>query len=309
MRAVRNDGSGPAVVEVDEPGGDGVLLEVAASSICGTDLALMAMGAEGFTYGHEFAGTVDGVAYAVEPLIACGQCAQCAAGATNRCTGGRVNLGIFVDGGLSDRVRVPEGCLVPLPEGLPLASACLVEPAAVAWHGVRLAALEPGQRVAVVGGGSIGLLAAAWARSLGADVDVAARHDHQAERAERLGAGRPDGEYDVVIDAAGSQSGLARCADLARPGATVVLLGVYYDTAPLAGTASLVKELTYTAAMAYGRHDGTREVDEAAALLAGHPEVADALITHRLPLDAAAEAFRLAGDRRAGVVKVVVEPG
>ena len=243
MRAVRNTGSGPAVVQVDEPSGDGVLVEVASSSICGTDLGLVEMGAEGFTLGHEFAGWVDGVAYAVEPLVACQSCEECTAGHTNRCTGGRVNLGIFVDGGLCDRIIVPSRCLVPLPEGLAVGDACLVEPAAVAWHGVRLGGIEPGQRVAVVGGGSIGLLAAAWARSLGAQVDVAARHDHQGVRAEQVGAGHPSGHYDVVIDAAGSASGLARCAELARPGARIVLLGVWTVSSSATGGLLIEKSI------------------------------------------------------------------
>src|SRR5690606_11626223 len=112
-------------------------------------------------------------------------------------------------------VRSPQ--LVPLPAGLDVRDACLVEPAAVAWHGVDRAAVVPGERVVVVGGGSIGLLAVAAARRKGHQVDLDARHPHQIEAGERLGAGRPSGVYDVVIEAAGSESGLARCAELARP--------------------------------------------------------------------------------------------
>jgi 2-desacetyl-2-hydroxyethyl bacteriochlorophyllide A dehydrogenase len=308
MRAVRITGDGVEVTEVDEPEGSGVMVDVVSSSICGTDLGLVAAGLSGFTLGHEFVGTVDGVAYAIEPTIYCGSCPECRVGATQRCVGEHGNLGIFVDGGLADRARVAPTALVALPEGLGPLAGCLVEPAAVSWHGLRRAAVEPGERVVVVGGGSIGLLAVAAAVAMGHPVDLVARHPHQRAAGERLGAGTPSGHYDVVIEAAGSAGGVAEGVELARPGGRMVLLGVFWDTVPVPGPASLVKELTFTPAMAYGRHDGIREVDEAAALLAGRPEIADALITHRFSLDDAAEAFRVATDRSAGAIKVVIEP-
>lgn len=310
MRAVRNTDAGIAVVEVDEPSGPGVRLDVRASSICGTDLGFVAMGVQGFTYGHEFAGVDEnGRAYAVEPTLHCGTCDECARGNTQRCTSPEQgNLGIFRDGGLCDAIVVPDYTLVPLPAALDVRDACLVEPAAVAWHGMRRAAVQPGERVAIVGGGSIGLLAAAAARRMGHQVDVETRHRHQREAAERLGAGEASGLYDVVVDAAGSESGLARAAGLARPEGRVVLLGVYHGLIPFPGVPALVKELTIVNAMAYGRHDGVRETEEVAAMLAEQPDIARTLITHRFPLDDVAEAFRVANDRAAGAIKVVLEP-
>lgn len=308
MRAVRITGDGVAVEEVPEPEGDGLVLEVVSSSICGTDVGLAAMGATGFTLGHEFAGTLDGVTYAVEPTVYCGECEQCRTGHTQRCTGEHGNLGIFMDGGLADRVLVPRTSLVELPDGLDPADACLVEPTAVAWHGMAQAGLHSGERVAVVGGGSIGLLAVAVTRALGHEVDLEARYPHQLEAGERLGAGTASGLYDVVVEAAGSESSVDHCTELARPGGRIVLLGVYFDRIPVPGAVSLVKELSYVNAMAYGRHDGTREVDEAAHLLATEPEIARTLVTHRFELDAAPEAFRVAADRASGARKVVLSP-
>jgi threonine dehydrogenase-like Zn-dependent dehydrogenase len=308
MRAVRIASAAPVLVEVDDPTGDGILLEVASSSICGTDVGLLTMGMEGFTLGHEFAGWVDRVPYAVEPTIWCGRCPECLAGHTQRCVGEHRNLGIFCDGGLSDRILVPAECLVALPDGLAVADACLVEPASVAWHGVRRAAIQAGERVVVVGGGSIGLLAVAAVHSLGHEVAIEARHAHQLAAAEALGAVAASGEYDVVIEAAGSESGLVRCAELARPGGRVIVLGVFYGLVPVPGVSTLVKELSWVGAMAYGRHDGRRDVEEAAALLAAEPAIAATLITHRFGLDEAPEAFRVAGDRRAGAIKVALHP-
>ncbi|SDY31316.1 Threonine dehydrogenase [Saccharopolyspora shandongensis] len=310
MRAVRNTDSGIRVAEVEELGAPGVRLTIASAGICGTDVSFATSGVLGYTYGHEFAGTAsDGACYAVEPTVYCGECDQCRAGHVQRCNAPEHGtLGIFRDGGMCDAVTVAENMLVRLPSGLDVRDACLVEPASVAWHGVRSAALEPGERVAVVGGGSIGLLAAAAARQRGFDVDVEVRHKHQRIAAERLGLGSADGVYDVVIDAAGSEAGLARCAELARAGGRVVLLGVYQHTAPIPGIVSLIKELIYIHSIAYGRHDGVRDTEQAAAMLAGNPEIAQTVITHRFPLDDAAEAFRVASDRASGAIKVVLHP-
>ena len=312
MRAVRVTADGPGIVEVDEPAGDGLLMEVSSSSICGTDINFMGMGPLDFTFGHEFAGYVDGTAYAVEPTLSCGECDQCREGFTQRCVGTHSNLGIFADGGLADRVRVPAQNLVPLPPGLAIDDACLVEPAAVAWHGMQRAAITPGERVVVLGGGSVGLLVAAALRRDGHQADVEARHPHQRAAAERLGAGQAStsgGGYDVVIEAVGTESGIARCAELARPGGRVVLLGVFPQSIPLPGVTTLVRELTWIGAMAYGRGaDGVRDVEQAAALLAADPEISRTLITHRFPLDDAAEAVRVAGDRAAGAIKVSLHP-
>lgn len=308
MRAVRNTEDGVRVVDVDDPSGPGVVVEVASSSICGTDLDLVAAGLTGFTIGHEFAGLVDGVAYAVDPSISCGACDQCRAGHTQRCVGPHTNLGIFVDGGLCDRVIVPSANLVPLSPELPLEDACLVEPAGVAWHGARRAAIVPGERVVVVGGGSIGLLAVAAVRHLGHEVALVARHPHQVEVGDRLGAQRPAGEYDVVLEATGSESGLSSSAQLARPGGRVVILGVFAEAAPIPGALTLMKELSWIGAMAYGRHDGVRDLEEASALLGSSPEIRDALITHRFSLDESPEAFRIAAARSEGAIKVGLYP-
>jgi threonine dehydrogenase-like Zn-dependent dehydrogenase len=307
MRGVRSTERGPAVVDVDEPAGDGVVLDVMSASICGTDIQFMAMGPSAFTFGHEFAGIAGGNAYAVEPTVWCQQCEQCLAGHTNRCSTLQ-NLGLGLDGGLADRVLVPERNLVPLATGLDPRDACLVEPGSVAWHGVYRAALQPGERAVVVGGGSIGLLVVAALRHLGHDVDLEARHPHQLAAAERLGAGRPSGLYDVVFDAAGSESGLARCGELVQYGGRCVLLGVYHSTLPAPGIATLVKEMSWVASIAYERHAGVREVEQVAAMLAADPEIAATVITHRFPLDDAAEAFRVASDRAAGAIKVVLHP-
>jgi threonine dehydrogenase-like Zn-dependent dehydrogenase len=306
-----NTEDGIRTVEVGEPAGAGVRLSVAAAGICGTDIQLAAAGFTGFVYGHEFAGTDEtGKAYFVEPTIYGGSCDQCLGGNPQRCTEpGHGNLGIFSDGGMAEAVVVPEYALRDIPPDLDLRDACLIDPGAVAWHALRRARAESGERILIVGGGTIGLLTGAAARHQGLDADLEARYGHQLAAAERLGLGRPSGTYDVVIDAAGGESSLARSADAARPGGRIVSLGVYLDTMPIPGSAvSSVKELTFINSNAYGSHNGVRDVAEVASMLAGRPEIAEILITHRYPIEDAPEAFRVAADRKAGAIKVVIEP-
>jgi threonine dehydrogenase-like Zn-dependent dehydrogenase len=230
MRAVRNAPPTVEVVEIDEPGGNGELVRVAATGICASDLNYLQYGSTQIA-GHEFAGTVDdGTAVAVEPIFGCGACPQCELGSYNRCERGPTALGMMDPGGMCEWFRAPRHALIPLPPGLDLKDALLVEPASVAWHCCHMGPIGPDTRVAVVGAGAIGILAAASAQTMGApDVAVEARHAHQHQARERIGATTPSGGYDVVVETAGSQSGLHRAVELARPGGTVVYVGVYGD--------------------------------------------------------------------------------
>jgi 2-desacetyl-2-hydroxyethyl bacteriochlorophyllide A dehydrogenase len=311
MRAVRSTANGIEVVELPAPDGPGVRVQVRASSICGTDLAMIKGGELPVTLGHEFAGVLDdGTEVAVEPIVACGTCDQCVIGSYHMC---RQAPGTFLgtgrDGGMAEEVRVPETALVPLPPSLPVSNASLVEPLAVAIHGLRIAGLAGGVPVGIVGGGSIGLCAAAAALALGCDVDVDARHDAQRQAVERLGARvGAGGEYPLVVEAAGSESGVAQAVKLCAPGGTLLLLGVYWGTLPLPYIDAFLREVRLVPALMYNRHASGRDVDAAAALLATKPTIADALITHRFPLDDAPAAFATAADRASGAIKVVLEP-
>ncbi|MGH7338486.1 MAG: alcohol dehydrogenase catalytic domain-containing protein, partial [Myxococcota bacterium] len=132
-------------------------------------------------------------------LYGCMQCRECRRGAYNLCaTHGERALGMTADGGIAEYFRAPSDRLVPVPDGLDLRDACLVEPASVSWHALRLADTGPGKRVAVVGGGALGLLAVAGAlRQGGEDVAIEARHKHQIAAGERLGARtKPEGLYE-----------------------------------------------------------------------------------------------------------------
>lgn len=311
MRAVRSTERGIEVAEVPRAERGGMRVRVSAASICGTDLELVRLGPLPFTLGHEVAGlTDDGSPVAVLPLEYCGTCDRCLAGQTAQCRIAMAGMyGLGADGAMADEMVVREDTLVPLPKGLDVRDACLVEPLAVALHAANRARLHEGQNVAVVGAGTIGLLCAAVARDIGCDVAIAARHPAQRSAAEAIGARVGlGGPCDVVFEAAGTESAFSQAVDHCDRGGTIALVATSWRPVTVSFMAAQLAEMTLVPAIVYGHCDGEREFDAAAEILARHPEIPPALITKRFPLDDAAEAFRVAGDRAGGAIKVVLEP-
>jgi threonine dehydrogenase-like Zn-dependent dehydrogenase len=318
VRAVRASGDGGVAVvgvEVRAPdhATDPVRVRVRSCGICASDLHLAAWNLP-VTLGHEFAGVLDdGTAVAVQPNAWCGECDRCLAGETQLCRVGASRLhGVSVDGGLADEVIVDRRCLVPLPAGVDPSIGALVEPLAVGAHAAGRVTVEPGDRVLVIGGGSIGLASVAALLARGFDVDLVARHPHQRAGGDLLGAGAGvDDEYGAVVDAAGTQSSLDDAVARVRPGGAVVVVATYWDPVSI-GSDLLTKEVRIVPSAMYGHdrhvHAGGSEFEAAARLLAARPEVVDALVHHRFGLDDAPEGFRVAGDRAAGAIKVLLEP-
>lgn len=311
MKAIRATQGRVEVVDVDPPRGEGVAIRVRSVGICGSDLHMLEAGFPvAGILGHEIAGeTPDGTAVAIEPIAPCGRCEGCLSGAYNLCSvGPEMWIGTGADGGMAEEMRVPERCLVPLPRGIRVEDACVIEPLAVALHAVRRARLRGGERVAVVGGGTIGLCTLAAARAAGASVALEARHDAQRVAGERLGADAPGDGYDVCFEASGSADGFARAASLCRPGGRIVLVGTFWEGCEMPAMEVCMKELDIAPASAYASAGAIRDIDVAASLLGQRPEIAETLITHRFPLEAGPEAFETAARRSEGAIKVVLEP-
>jgi threonine dehydrogenase-like Zn-dependent dehydrogenase len=312
MRGVCNTERGIEVLDVPDPDpADGVRVAIRSAGICGSDLHMIGFGPIPFPLGHELGGVLDdGTVVAIDPNDPCGTCDQCVAGHGNRCRSmAQRARGTGTAGGMADAIVVDESALVPCPPELGASDACLVEPVGVAVHGLRIAKVASGDRVAVIGAGSIGLCTVAAARPIAGEVALVARHEHQRAAGQRLGATTSvDGEYDVVVECAGTDDALAKAAEICRPGGTVLFLSTHWTPVTVPGIPALMKELGFRWGITYGTHDGRRELDDAAVILAADPTIAGELITHRFSLDDAAEAFRVAADRASGSIKVVLEP-
>ena len=317
MIGVRFESGKVVVGEMPVPSGDDVRVRVRACGICGSDLAMLDAGfpVAGIP-GHEIAGELDdGTPVAIEPVAPCGGCRYCRKGSYQVCVSGiEMIYGVGRDGGMAEEIRVPARCLVPLPRTLDARTGFLVEPLAVAVHGLRRARLNGADRVLVVGGGPIGLCAVAATTSTRAETGLVARHAAQIEAGRKLGAEMVEaeatsgGDYDVVIDCAGTPSATAIACEALRPNGRLLMLASSWDQIVLPGLAIAAKELEMVVSTMYG-HSGTiRDVEAAAAILGAREEVGEALVSHRFALSDAARAFETARDRRAGAIKVALEP-
>ncbi len=328
-----------ALREVDTPAiaAGQALVRVAACGICGSDLHWYGGGAAPppICPGHEIVGEVEAVRggssfregdrVAVEPLRACRACARCRAGNYHQCARLSI-LGVQEDGGLADSVRVPIEALFALPGDMPHSLGVLSEPLAVAVHGARLAPLRTGQRVAVLGAGTIGVLAVAAARAMGAaEVIATARYPHQAAAARQAGAERvfdADGdgeaalldysrrsEIDLVMETVGGTAPtLRQGVDVVAPGGTVVMLGVFHQEPVFPALAALLKEVRVVGSIVYNRRDDRSDFEWALDILSRHGASLAPLVTHRFGLDRVRDAFETAADKNSGVLKAIVEP-
>ena len=315
MLAVRFEEGKVVLREVARPEGDGVRVKVRACGICGSDVTILD---SGFpitgTPGHEIAGELeDGTPVAIEPLAACGACDYCLAGDTQVCTEGNAMIyGIGRDGGMAEELIVPERCLVALPRSVDASTGFLVEPLAVAVHGIRRSGIDGSMRVLVVGGGTIGLCAAVAARGARAPVDLIARHPAQIAAAKQIGANvieeASGGDYDVVLDCAGTPAAIETSCNALKPKGTLGMLASSWDKFEIPGLVVAAKELDIVISAMYGRAGTIRDVDAAARLLGADDAIADALISDRFPLDQAPAAFERTRDRKGGAIKVALEP-
>lgn len=292
------------ILEVDEPvpAPSEVLVEVAAVGICGSEL-------EGFAsespfrvppliMGHEFAGRrLDtGEAVAVNPVVSCHSCDLCLRGLTNLCRK-RSIIGIQRAGGYAERVAVPEVNCYPLPQGVSMLAAALIEPLANAVHAFRLAQLyEPCPlRVGVIGAGTLGFLIALVAHDRGVPtIEVAelsqTRRDLTAHSGATKVSKRLEGEFDVVIDTVGSAATRASSAGLLRPGGTAVWVGLHGPETGVDGQALIRTEKRILTSFCY------QDVDYRAAVARVATLEPTGLVSH--PLEHGVEVFErlVAGD-------------
>ena len=310
MRAVSYSEGKVFTANIEPPKGEGVLVNISSAGICGSDLHLLNAGVHApHVAGHEIAGvTSNGTPVAIEPIISCQKCHSCNEGDYHLCKKDFQGMGMSINGGMTEQMIVPEHCLIPLDRKILLKDACIIEPLAVALHGFIRTKTKSHHKIAVIGGGTIGLAAVAAAKFIGCVVDLHARYDHQKEAGDKLGAGSIDGLYDRVIDCVGTKETLGLSARAAKPGSWIVLLGIPMEGIVLPGMKIIMNEIKLFPSIMYGASSGVKDFDQAAKLLALNPEIGSTMITHRFSLDDAEEAFRVAQDKNSKSIKVVFDP-
>ena len=316
------------------PKPDEILVAVARVGICGSDLHAY-HGRHPFIElpivpGHEFAGTVvetganvhdfaPGQRVTLEPSLVCGECYNCTHGRYNICEKLQV-VGCQMSGAMSEYLAVPASKTMSLPDNVTWDQAVMVEPLAVGVHAVRVARIQAGTNVLVLGAGTIGLMVLQAAKALGAGqvmitdliqdrLDMATQlgADHavnpsRTDLTQALEAAFGPQRADVILECVGIAATARDAVRVARKGTRIVLVGVFEEEVLVNLGLVQDRELELVGTLMYVEDDFPTALE---LVRAGQVEV-ESLITHHFPLGQAAEGFAVA-DSRGAALKVVLE--
>lgn len=317
--------------EPTSPASGDALLRVTSVGVCGSDLHWFAESGIGdarlarpLILGHEFAAVVEsgalrGQRVAVDPALPCGRCEFCVEGNPNFCTALHFAGHGGDDGAMRECMTWAEDALYPIPDSISDADGAMLEPLGVAIHAVDLGHIRPGMNVAVLGSGPIGLLTLQMAKLAGAlDIYATDVLQHRIEAAQAYGATaalHADGTeaaqvlaatgkrgVDVVFEAAGENAAVEAAMAMAKPGGTVVLIGIPSDDRT-SFIASVARRKGLTIRMSRRmKHTYPRAIR---LVERGLIDVRS-MVTHQFALEESATAFSMAL-RREGI-KIVVNP-
>lgn len=329
---------GPWKMEVQErspvpPGRGEVQVRVEATGICGSDIhgftGTTGRRHEGQVMGHETVGRIsaigadvsglgEGDLVTINPVMSCGTCENCRAGAEQSCAVLRV-FGVVPDhdAAFAEYVTVPEGNIVRLPTLKNSHLGALIEPLAVGFHAARIANIPAGSDVLVIGGGPIGQAAALAARRLGAGrVIVSELSQSRIELLSSLGmtcaepasleaqlselGSRPA----VVIDAVGNTETLTAGLTFSSTRARVVLVGMAEPALTIPAYRVSVDERSIIGSFCYSYAD----FRETAEWVSSHEEQVSPLIERALPMDQGPEIFGQLGRHEIDVHKILLLP-
>lgn len=314
------------------------LIRIESVGVCGSDVHYYLDGRIGSQaldrptiLGHEYAGIVEAVGaqadnallgkrVAVEPGIPCMRCEWCRRGHYNVCTQMFFPGGPGCDGAFCEYMTVHAEFCFPVPETISPQVAALIEPVAVALHTVELARIAPGETVAIAGLGSIGLLAAQFAKRSGAHTVYGIdRLPYRAAAGARWGVDEAfDGGVasvesvwqatggrgvDVALDCTNTPEGLAMACRMARPAGRCVLTGISgQDMDPLPVGIARRRELNLQWCRRF-----CHNFPAAIAMVASGAIDAEGLLTHSFPLERTQEAFELVAGSADNVLKVSID--
>ena len=313
-----------------------VVVKIAATAVCHTDLAIYTGEHPGVRYpvvmGHESTGVIDAVGAGVtglqpgqpiiiNPIIACGHCDSCMRGAGHLCR----NAGLFgreVEGSMREYVSLASHYVHRLPAGVPLANATLIETLATVRHAQERLGVARGESVVVFGQGTTGLLHARLAVLAGANPVIAvSRTKWKLDMATRMvahhaldvGAEKAVSEVlrltggsgaDVVIDTAGGASTLMAAIDMLRPGGRLAPYAVSHECCTGFTTFPLYyKEISIIGSRALTNEDMAPSIELVAS---GRIDVSD-FVSATYPLNRTADAFEEYERNPGNVLRIVID--
>jgi 2-desacetyl-2-hydroxyethyl bacteriochlorophyllide A dehydrogenase len=316
-------------IAIPEPGPDGVLVRTSYVGLCGTDLELLhgtsayledGRAAFPLVFGHEWCGRVAAVGEAVQgiavgdrvvgqTMVPCGQCRMCQRGRRALCER-LVEVGLYgLQGAAAEYIRMPARSITVLPDALSDLSAAMIEPAVTVVGGFDRVGCGFADDVAVIGTGTIGLLAVQLAARIARSVDAIGVDPAGLALAAASGAlraMRPEqaerGAYSVVIEASGAPSAFLRALEIAEPGGRVAVIGVANE----AVTAMVPGDLVLRGIDVFGIRHGLDYYDRTIQLFEAGVLKAEPLVAAVLPPEDAHRAFALLERGRSGPPKVLL---
>jgi threonine dehydrogenase-like Zn-dependent dehydrogenase len=318
MRALRFEDNQLRLAEIPTPGAAGeALVRVVKSGICNTDLEIV-RGYANFqgTIGHEFVGVVENAPEAPalvgkrvvgEINAGCGVCGLCQSGDSRHCPK-RTVLGIVGrDGAHAEFLNLPSQNLLIVPDEVTDEQAVFAEPLAAAYGILEQIEVFPETRVAVIGDGKLGILCAQALALKSDNVSLVGKHKEKMRVAENCGiegvllvdAIKLARNFDVVVEASGSESGFATALDLLKPRGKLVLKSTFQGEPRWQAWRVVVDEITIVGSRC-GRFAPALE------LLRDKKVDVESLISEEFSLSDAVKAIERAGAR--GVMKVLLKP-
>jgi len=319
-----------------KPKGREALVEIRAVGVCRSDVSGYLGKHPLVTYpnilGHECSGVVSelgpdasgfevGDEVAVETFLElCGRCSGCRRGQYNTCKSPKI-IGHNVPGAFAEYVLANSDFLYPKPANVTFEEAALVEPLSVAVHAVKRCGISCGETVAIIGAGTIGLLALQVSRLSGATVHVVDVVERKLTLAKSLGAdmvfnasgqdprsemiAATEGEgYDYVIEAVGSPQTLKETTDLARAGGTIMCIGFSgRETDEICLSKITLQEMRLLGILGF-----CRDYPTSIRLLSRRMVNVGQLITHRFKLEETEKAVQLMVEEPAEVLRAIIKP-
>lgn len=322
-------------VERRPPPAGYVVVAVKQSGICGSDLHSYYghwNQSHAFAHGHETCGMVtevgEGVAgfqlgdrVVIECFSHCGDCIYCRTGHYNHCQN-RKGVSHEQHGGFAEYTTAHASGLFKIPDSMSDEEGALVEPLAVGVRALAQAGATHQDRVAVIGGGTIGLLCMAVAKANGVkETLITVKYPQQAAAARALGADHivdvtqhdikdvvkeltSGFGVDTVIETIGGAKDFDDALAITRRRGIVVLVGGYYKPLEVDLSRIVWPEVLITGSNCYGYSGLQTDFQAAIDLIANGKVDVTKIVTHRLPLTEITKAFTIAADKHSGAVKV-----
>lgn len=318
MKALRFTNEQLTVAEVPNPSPKGeALVRVKVSGICNTDLEIVRGYADfSGTIGHEFVGIVEesdgnpdlsGKRVVGEINAGCGHCDLCLSGDPRHCLK-RTVLGIHNrDGAHAEYLRLPVENLIEVPANVSDEAAVFTEPLAAALGITERVKIEPGSKIAVIGDGKLGILCAWALASVNETVTLVGKHANKLKKAETNGVETHllsemvnfSRNYDIVVEASGSESGFGTAIDLVKPRGTIVLKSTFHGRPKWDAARVVVDEINIVGSRC-GRFGPALDL-----LASGRFDI-EKLIDSEFTLENGVDAMKRAAE--SGVLKVLLRP-